>query len=249
MSERISMNETTEAQSHRRGWSLLWRSTAVGAALAALAGATIISGVNSPKAQAHGFGTTGKKPKITRNTCFVRGSAGDRGRQMGIRNATRLIQSAWARMGRTCDQVDRLAMIVAETPFARSVTGGEMGACFYQGYVDTIWNQLDSIYTSCGNACFNAGVEVGNISAQGYCAASLAIDGLLDPGFIGQPALPFCGQNLVYGCRSEYVNVAMNEFPGCRYYTVGDYTETFDNFVRQDCYLPTDVPVRDGLAF
>ena len=63
--------------------------------------------------------------------------------------------------------------------------------------------------------CFNAGVEVGNISANGYCAASLAIDGLLDPGFISQPPLPFCGQNLVFGCKTEYVSVATREFPGC----------------------------------
>ena len=249
MSERISTSQSLEVESNRRSWSLLWRSTAVGAALAGLAGASIFTGAGLPKAEAHTLTTLRAQPKITRNTCFVRGSEGDRGRQMGIRNANRLIQSAWARMGRTCDQVDRLAQIVAETPFARSYTGGQFGACFYQGYVDTIWGQLDQIYTSCGDACFNAGVEVGNISAQGYCAASLAIDGLLDPGFISQPALPFCGQNLVYGCRSEYVNVAMNEFPGCRLYTVGGYSETFDNFVRQDCYLPSDVPVRDGNLF
>ncbi len=231
-------------QSHNKGWSLLWRSTAVGAALAGLAGLSVLSGIGVPNAEAHG--TTARSPRITRNACFVRGSAGDRGRQMGVRNAARLVQNAWARMGATCDQVDRLAQVISEVPLARPYTGGEFGACFYQGYVDTIWGQLEGVYTRCGNACFSAGVEVGNISAQGYCAASLAIDGLLDPGFISQPSLPFCGQNLVYGCRSEYVAVATREYPGCRLYTQGDYSETFDNFVRQDCFLPNDVPVREG---
>jgi hypothetical protein len=123
--------------------------------------------------------------------------------------------------------------------------GGDFAACFYQGYVDTLFEQLDDVYTRCGIACFNAGAEVGRISAQGYCAASLAIGGLMDPGFIAQPPLPFCGQNLVMGCKAEYVYVATQEFPGCHLFTRGFYEEIFDNSVRQDCYVPRDVPIRD----
>jgi hypothetical protein len=233
--DRDSVSHLFTAEARRR----LWRGTSVAALAITGAAAMGVTLLEETHAQI-------RRQPIHRNTCFVRGSAGDRGRQMGVRNASRLIQNAWARMGATCDQVDRLAQVIAETPLGRPYSGGEFGACFYQGYIDTVWGQLDQIYTRCGNACFNAGVEVGSISAQGYCAASLAIDGLLDPGFISQPSLPFCGQNLVFGCRSEYVHVATQEYPGCRLYTQGEFSETFDNFVRQDCFLPTDVPVRDG---
>jgi hypothetical protein len=187
--------------------------------------------------------------RIGRNTCFTRGSAGERGRQMGMRNGTRLVSMVWTRMGQSCDQVDRLAQIIAETPLARPTTGGEFAACFYQGYIDALWGQIDQVYNRCGNLCFNAGAEIGHISAQGYCAASLAIDGLLDPGFISQPPLPFCGENLVLGCKSEYIYVASYEYPGCRAFTQREYASTFDNFVRQDCFVPEDVPIRDSLDF
>ncbi len=182
---------------------------------------------------------------IQRNDCLRRGSAGGMGRQMGVRNASRIVQAMWNRMGRTCNQVDRLATIISDTPLARPYTGGEFAACFFQGYVDTLWSQLDQIYDNCGVRCFSAGAEIGNISAQGYCAASMAVGGLYDPGFISQPPLPFCGQNLVFGCKSEYVAVASFEYPGCQVFTEGAFSLTFDNTVRQDCYVPTDVPIRD----
>jgi hypothetical protein len=183
--------------------------------------------------------------RIRRNDCYTPRSSGDMGRLMGTRNATRIVQAMWNRLGRTCDQVDRLAQIISETPLSRPYQGGEFAACFYMGYVDTLWSQLDQIYETCGNKCFNAGAEIGSISAQGYCAASLAVGGLDDPGFISQPPLPFCGQNLVFGCKSEYVAVASFEFPGCRTFTEGTFAQIFDNTVRQDCYVPRDVPIRD----
>jgi hypothetical protein len=182
---------------------------------------------------------------VTRAQCFQRGTDGDMGRQMGARNANRIVQAIWARLGQTCNMVDRLAMILADTPLARPMRGGAFAACFYLGYTDAIWEQLDLTYERCGVRCFSAGVEIGSLSAQGYCAASVAVGGLYDPGFIAQPPLPFCGQNLVLGCKTEYINVATFEYPGCYAYTVGGFSDTFDNSVRQDCFVPSDVPIRD----
>ena len=67
---------------------------------------------------------------------------------------------------------------------------------------------------------------------------------LLDPGFIAQPPLPFCGSALVMGCKSEYVYTATVAIPACAPYTEGWFTETFDNTVRQDCFVPYDIPIR-----
>ncbi len=181
---------------------------------------------------------------LTRNQCFVNGSAGNMGRLMGARNAQRLVGAVWSRLGSACNQVDRLAQIISDTPLARPMRGGEFAACFYLGYTDQLWDGLDNIYNQCGQACFSAGAEIGSISAQGYCAASLAVGGLTDPGFISQPPLPFCGLSIVLGCKSEYVSVAQFQYPGCSTFTDGWYAAIFDNSVRQDCFVPSDVPIR-----
>lgn len=184
-------------------------------------------------------------PRLKRSDCFRPGTAANMGRMMGDRNARRLAKAVWARLGQTCNQVDRLAQIISETPLARPYTGGDFAACFYMGYTEGLYDELDLTYTRCGDKCFTAGAEIGHISAMGYCAASVAVGGLLDPGFIDQPPLPFCGANLVMGCKSEYVATAMYDFPGCFNYTVGEFESTFDNSVRLDCYVPSDVPIRD----
>lgn len=186
--------------------------------------------------------------RIRRNDCFRPGAAGARGRQMGVRNSARLFDAIWARLGRTCDQLDRLGQIISDTPLARSPMSGDFSACFYQGYTDTLWDKLGEAYDRCQVRCFGEGIEIGRMSAEGYCAASIAVGGLYDPGFIQQPPLPFCGENLVFGCKSEYVAAASYEIQGCRAYTAGAFAETFDNSVRQDCFVPSDIPIRDRLT-
>ncbi len=183
-----------------------------------------------------------------RSNCFRPGTAGNIGRMIGDRNAKRLTQMIWQRLGQTCNQVDRLSQIITEMPLAKPMQGGEFSACFYLGYMDAMYAAIDDTYNRCGVACFNAGDAIGKISAQAYCAASLAVGGLLDPGFIAQPPLPFCGSALVMGCKSEYLMTAAYDYPGCQAYTEGDFSTTFDNNVRLDCYVPADVPIRDSLS-
>ena len=207
--------------------------------LALLGLVTGISAICSTYQEAEAAG-----PVLTRAMCNTRGRAGFMGKSMGERNAARLVQSVWARLGQTCNQLDRLAQIITEMPLQRPSQGGEFAACFYMGYFDGMYNAIDVAFDRCGQACFNAGAEIGNISAQGYCAASMAVGGLLDPGFIAQPPLPFCGSALVMGCKSEYVYTATVAIPACVPYTEGWFTETFDNTVRQDCFVPYDIPIR-----
>ncbi len=194
-------------------------------------------------------GSSSAEARIHRNDCFRQGSAGAMGRSMGVRNATRLFNAVYNRLSRSCAQLERISQIIAETPLAAPSIRGEFQACFYQGYTDTLFAQLDGAYTRCGDKCFSAGSEVGDISAQGYCAASVAVGGLDDPGFIAQPPLPFCGENLVMGCKSEYVLAATVDIAGCSYYTQGSFAQIFDNTVRQDCFVPSDVPIRDGFNY
>lgn len=207
-------------------------------AMAALACMTAVGAITEHAEAAH----------MRRSVCFDRYSAGARGRQMGERNAKRLFDAVWNRLGRDCSQLDRLVSVIAETPLQPPASRGEMQACFYQGYVETLFNNLDAASMRCEDACFSAGSDIGSISAQGYCAASMAVGGLDDPGFIEQPALPICGFNVVLGCKSKYIQTAVYDIRGCRPFTEGYFYETFDNTVRQDCFVPSDVPVRDGFA-
>ena len=185
---------------------------------------------------------------LRRDECTRPGGAGVRGRQMGVRNSQRLFQAIWARLGRTCDKLDQLGTIISDTPLSQPMMGGAFAACFYQGYTDTLWDQLADAYDRCQVRCFAEGSDIGRISAEGYCAASIAVGGLDDPGFIAQPPLPFCGENLVLGCKSQYIQTASSEVRGCYNFTVGSFTQTFENSVRQDCFVPSDVPIRDRLT-
>lgn len=186
--------------------------------------------------------------RIKRSDCFTRGSAGGTGRQMGVRNAKRLFDSVFNRLGRSCAQLDRLVTIIADTPLAPPMSRGAFQACFYQGYTDTLFDELELASIRCADRCFEAGSEIGEISAMGYCAASMAIGGLDDPGFIEQPGLPLCGHNVVLGCKSQYIQTATVDIPACRPFTEGYFYDTFDNVVRQDCFVPADVPIRDSFA-
>jgi hypothetical protein len=198
--------------------------------------------------QARADGVATARGIVTRQSCYGPG-AGNIGRSMGNRNAQRLFGAIWARLGQTCDKLDRLGEIISETPLAAPSMGGVFSACFYMGYTDTLWGQLAAAYDRCQVRCFNEGSDIGKISAEGYCAASIAVGGLYDPGFIAQPPLPFCGENLVFGCKSQYLQTATSEINGCFGYTTGGFTQTFENSIRQDCFVPSDVPIRDHLRF
>ena len=184
---------------------------------------------------------------VTRADCFRPRGAGDMGRQMGARNATRLFNAIWSRLGQTCNNLDRLGQIISDTPFAAG-TNGAFSACFAMGYTEALWAGLSAAYDRCSVRCFSEGSAIGDMSAQGYCAASIAVGGLDDPGFIAQPPLPFCGNELVFGCKSQYIQTATSEVRGCFPFTTGSFTGTFENSIRQDCFVPSDVPIRDGIT-
>ncbi len=184
--------------------------------------------------------------RLRRVDCFNPAREGYRGMQMGNRNGTNLFNRAWRRLGQSCDQVDNIAGIIAGTPLAPPSYGSsEFAACFYLGYTDALWASLEATYDRCGDRCFNAGADIGTISAQAYCAVSAVLGGLDDPGFIAQPALQFCGQSVVFGCKTAYVQYAVNPYNSCRQFTEGYFALTFDNTVRQDCWVPFDIPIRD----
>jgi len=190
------------------------------------------------------FDANAQMVRLRRQDCFNPQRAGFRGMQIGIRNASMIFDRMWRRVNFVCDDLERVAQIIADTQIRPPATGGEFAACFYVGYTDTLWSKLEQAYLGCSDACFSAGSAIGEISANAYCAASMSLGGLYDPGFIAQPSLRICGTEVVFGCKTAYLQTAISRTPGCFPYTSGAFTLTFENMIRQDCWVPEDVPIR-----
>jgi hypothetical protein len=99
-----------------------------------------------------------------------------------------------------------------------------------------VWNRMADAYRSCNRGCFDDGVAVGKISATGYCSASLAVNGLLGPGYLEQPPLPVCETSIYAGCIRGYQETPAS-IPGCLEYTTQSYHSIFQEYISQDCHL------------
>lgn len=99
-----------------------------------------------------------------------------------------------------------------------------------------VWNRMADAYRSCDRGCFDDGVAVGQISATAYCSASVALDGLLGPGYIEQAPLPVCESAIRAGCIQSYQSTAVSH-TGCKRYTEDSFDSIFREYLSQDCHL------------
>jgi hypothetical protein len=102
---------------------------------------------------------------------------------------------------------------------------------------ELVWQQLTQLYRDCNRSCFDDGYAVGQISATGYCAASLAVNGLNAPGFQYQAPIPVCQTGNFTGCLDGY-DQATAAYAGCSAYASGGYTQIYDQSKSQDCHIP-----------
>lgn len=99
-----------------------------------------------------------------------------------------------------------------------------------------VWERLTDAYRQCDMPCFDDGVAIGQLSGVGYCAASVAVDGLGGPGFVYQPPLPLCETAIFAGCQAGYQEAA-GSYEGCATYSGGDFESIFDEYKSQDCHV------------
>lgn len=99
-----------------------------------------------------------------------------------------------------------------------------------------VWNRMADAYRACDRGCFDDGKAVGEMSATGYCAASVAVEGLPGIGFMEQPPLPMCETSIHVGCVQSYQSTAAS-YPGCSVYSTGSYAGIFAEYTSQDCHL------------
>ncbi|MGK5082279.1 hypothetical protein WDW37_03160 [Bdellovibrionota bacterium FG-1] len=98
-----------------------------------------------------------------------------------------------------------------------------------------VWTRLANAYRECNLTCFDDGIAVGQISATGYCSASVSVGGLNGPGFMSQPPLPLCQNETFIGCQTGYNQIA-GTYPGCAPFTTDGFTSVFNEFKSQDCH-------------
>lgn len=104
----------------------------------------------------------------------------------------------------------------------------------------TIMERLTYVFEGCDQLCFSDGVAIGVISGTGYCSASLEVGGLPDEdGFRFQEALPVCETANFAGCAQGY-SQAVNSVNGCLGFATGEFAETYNNFVSQDCHIESE---------
>ncbi len=99
-----------------------------------------------------------------------------------------------------------------------------------------VWNRMADAYRSCDRGCFDDGVAVGQISATGYCSASVALNGLMGPGYLEQAPLPVCETAIRTGCIQSYQSTAV-AYDGCKPYTQDTFDSIFREYISQDCHL------------
>jgi hypothetical protein len=105
-----------------------------------------------------------------------------------------------------------------------------------QRFWQSVWDRLAAMYRQCDKGCFDDGVAVGQISAAGYCSASIAVGGLNAPGYEAQKPLPLCQNETFVGCLSSYDKTA-STYPGCSTYDSGGYTQIYNESKSQDCHI------------
>ena len=105
-----------------------------------------------------------------------------------------------------------------------------------QAFWQKVWDHMANAYRSCNRTCFDDGQAIGQISATGYCTASIAVDGLFGVGFIAQPPLPVCETAIFAGCIKGY-QATPTTIPGCPRYTTDRFASIFQEYISQDCHL------------
>lgn len=116
--------------------------------------------------------------------------------------------------------------------------GGNFGRSFVRNrdFWESMLDRLSEALKSCDVDCFESGEAIGQISAMGYCAASVEIGGLNGGGFLAQNSVPLCETAVFAGCQRGYQQGA-REFPGCSVYMSGEFEETFAENLSQDCHV------------
>lgn len=102
----------------------------------------------------------------------------------------------------------------------------EVAACRLQGQIVGLVAEIDDLQDTCDDTCIADGVFIGQISAELYCALSIALDGLGLADLFERLATTACEEQFQDACDDEFFDTATGD-PECLPFTIDPFDDVF----------------------
>jgi len=112
----------------------------------------------------------------------------------GLQSGKSLVERAWLSVA-DCGQLGYFSSVVRDNINAYALQGASTySICRYTGMVDGAYQELDTVWTSCGGACCWEGQVIGELAWDVYCQLSELLGGLDIPAdFVPKPVTTCTG--------------------------------------------------------
>lgn len=160
---------------------------------------------------------------------------------LGVRKGRNLADAAIARVGgldacEDLDALDALREIIAEVVDGIAVPVGATEAvqCHVAGQVAGLLAEIEELQEECGGICIADGDFIGEISAQLYCALSIALDGLVPVELFERLATDACGEAFQAACDAQFFETAATR-AACVPFTIAPFDDVFELTQNNQC--------------
>jgi hypothetical protein len=160
---------------------------------------------------------------------------------LGVRKGRNLGASAVARVGGD-DACGDLAALDELRELIQAITDGiaipapvtDVTRCHVFGQIAGLIAAVEDLVDECGEICTEDGEFIGAVSAQLYCALSIALDGLVPVELFVRLATDTCGDLFQIACDDLFETTAVLDL-ACQPFTEGTFTEVFREVQNNQC--------------
>lgn len=163
---------------------------------------------------------------------------------VGVRAGRSLGQQAIARVEEEsaepniCDDleaVENLQAIIEDIVAGLTdIPPSEIAACRLQGQIVGLLAEVSDLQNTCEDTCIADGQFIGEISAQLYCALSIALDGLGLADLFDRLATTVCGELFEDACDAQFFETATSDLE-CVPFTTDPFDEVFNIAQNNQC--------------
>jgi len=134
------------------------------------------------------------------------------------------------------DAIDDLRALIAEIvdEVVIPVGASEATQCHVLGQIAGLLAAIGDLQDDCTGLCIADGEFIGEISAQLYCALSIALDGLVPVEFFVRLATDTCGNLFQVSCDNAFESTAVDDL-ACLPFTEDTFTEIFREVQNNQC--------------
>lgn len=137
--------------------------------------------------------------------------------------------------------VDLRALIQGIVDDLTEIPPSEVAACRLQGHIIGLLSEVDDLQDSCEDTCIADGQFIGEISAELYCALSIALDGLGLADLFDRLAATACGELFQSACDTKFFATATGD-PECLPFTADPFDDVFFVAQNNQCAANPDDP-------